>query len=277
MQIFLYTLTEGPRRVLRHWRVLVPLYLVGLLFGLVQTWPLLFGGALYNPFLADLATGGLDVLANLFIGSQSSAAGAGVWALVTLLLLLLFGLAYNFFAGGVLGVYTGRGDFWAGCWRTIWSFIALGLLLLILLVAVLIGSFLLGGALGLRGGLIAALVLIQLINLVGEYARAVAVVRDRRNPFALLGLAISFCVRHLGGVLLLALIGVALHVAAVALYGLVASAVSGSPIAILWQQAIVLAWLLIKLLRLAWAASYIQAASAVDGAAPSRDAALTVA
>ena len=277
MQIFLYTLIEGPRRVLRHWRVLVPLYLVGLLFGLAQTWPLLFGRALYNPFLGDLASGDLDTLANLFIGSQSAAAGAGVWVFVTLLLALLFGLAYNFFAGGVLAVYADRGTFWAGCWRTVWSFIGLGLLLLILVVPVLIGSVLLGGPLGPRGALVTALVLIQLINLIGEYARAVAVVRDRRNPFALLGMAVGFCVRHLGGVLLLALIGLALHVTVVALYGLVASAVSSSPIAILWQQAIVLAWLLIKLLRLAWAASYLQAATAAqDGAALSKDVVLTL-
>jgi hypothetical protein len=275
MQVFRYALAEGPRRVLRHWRVLVPLYLVGLLFGLAQTWPLLFGGGLYNPFLFDLSTGGLDALANLFIGNSSAAGGAGIWAFVALLLALLFGLAYNFFAGGVLTVYVDRGAFWAGCRRTFWAFTALGVLLLLLLVLILIGASLLGAALGLRAVLIAALVLTQLINIIGEYARAVAVVRDRRNPFALLGRAAGFCVRHLGGVLALALLGLVLHIALVALYTVVADAIGGSVVVILWQQAIAFAWLSVKLLRLAWAASYVQAVSAADGAAPSRDVVLT--
>jgi hypothetical protein len=63
MQLFQAVLIQGWRKALRHWCVIVPLYLTGLLLGLVQIWPLLANRkqALYNPFLGELAAGGSDV------------------------------------------------------------------------------------------------------------------------------------------------------------------------------------------------------------------------
>ena len=54
---FRHVVARGPRAALRHWRLLVPLYLVGLVLGLLQTWPLLAAGreGLRNPFLGELA------------------------------------------------------------------------------------------------------------------------------------------------------------------------------------------------------------------------------
>src|SRR5581483_7523929 len=98
-------------------------------------------------------------------------------------------------------------------------------------------------------------------NMLGEYARALAVARDRRNPFVLLGQASRFCARHAGGTIGLALLGLLLHGALTLLYNLVANAIGGSPLAIGWQQLAVLAWLWVKLLRVAWAAAYVRLAA----------------
>jgi hypothetical protein len=253
-----YAFAYGLRCALRHWRVLLPLYLLGLLLGLLQTWPLLAAGALHNPFLGDLVTGGSDELVNLFLGSPVAAGAAGGWLLAALLLAALFGLGYNFFVGGILNVYAGRRAFWAGCRFTFWSFAALGALLLALLALAAIIAWLLGIVLGPRVAAAVALLLIQLINVVGEYARAIAVVRERRNPFVLLGAAVAFCAHHLGGVLALALLGLLLHIALAALYVLASETLARSPLALLLQQIVVLAWLWIKLLRLAWAVKYVQ-------------------
>src|SRR5512138_3736526 len=100
--------------------------------------------------------------------------------------------------------------------------------------------------------------------MLGEYARALAVARDRRNPFVLLGQAGRFCARHPAGTLALALLGVLFQFVLALLYRAVAGAIGGSPLVVVWQQLIVLAWLWIKLLRLAWAAAYMRAADGAD-------------
>jgi len=138
------------------------------------------------------------------------------------------------------------------------------LLLVVLALLIIVVGAALRGALGQRGGLIVALILLQLANMLGEYARALAVARDRRNPFVLLEQAFRFCARHLAGMLALALCGVLLHLVLVLLYRAVAGAIGGSPLVVVWQQLIVLAWLWIKLLRLAWAAAYVRAADGLD-------------
>jgi len=94
--------------------------------------------------------------------------------------------------------------------------------------------------------------------MLGEYARALALARDRRNPFVLLAQAIRFCARHAAGTLALALIGALLQVALVVLYRSLAGAAQGSPLLVAWQQLVVLAWLWVKLLRLAWAAAFVR-------------------
>ncbi|HEX9372771.1 MAG TPA: hypothetical protein VF897_17290 [Roseiflexaceae bacterium] len=277
MQLFLNVLVQGWRVTLRRWRVALPLYLTGLLLGLVQTWPLLRAagaGALSNPFLGELAGGGGDAAIDLLLGSPTAVAQTvGIWVFVALLFGLLFGLAYNFFAGGILSVYTGTRPFWAGCRRTFWAFTGLGILLLLLLLPVALAAALAGLALGPIGAAIVALILIQLVNLLGEYARAVAVVRDRRSPLALLGMAAGVVRRNLGGVLALALLGLLLHVALTLLYRVVASPIRATVVVVLWQQLVALAWLWVKLLRLAWAAGYARADGAARDVGPAGEAA----
>jgi hypothetical protein len=260
MQSFQEILVGGLRQALRL-RLLWPLYVCGLALGLLQTWPLLIaaaGGALFNPFLGYLARGGGDALADLEIASPMAfGLNAGLWALAALALVVVFGLAYNFFSGGILSVWAGTRPFWAGCRYTFWAFTGLGVLL-VLLAALALGIVaLLGGLLGTSGMLIVAVVLLQLINLAGEYARAVAVAYKRRNPFVLLGRAVAFYVSN-PGALLLALLGLLLHAALLLLVGALLSAIGGTVADVAIQQLAVLAWLWIKLLRLAWALSYVR-------------------
>jgi branched-subunit amino acid transport protein AzlD len=259
MNRFRGALTGGLRQARRVWLIL-PLYMVGLILGLVQTWPLLVAGSrdgLRNPFLAELAAGGSDAVLDLFIGSAAARTQALVWAAAALLLTPVFGLAYSYFSGGMLSVAAGTLPFWMGCRRFFWSFLGLGMLLVTLgVLAVWIAS--LGGIwLGsLKTGLLVGLLLVQALNIVGEYARAIAVVRRRRNPFVLFGAALAFSVRHLGGVLALALLGLLLHGAVAALYIGLGNVPIGAG-ALVVQQFVVLLWLWVKLLRLTWALSYV--------------------
>lgn len=245
----------------RRFRLLLPLYLAGLLLGLFQAWPLLVAGVrggLSNPFVNDLAAGGADALVNLFLGNPTAGAGAGIWALLLLPVTALFSLAYNFFSGGILSAWAGTRPFWAGCRRTFWSFTGLGLLLIVLALLCITLAALLGSLVGGQVTLIIAALLIQLLNLAGEYARALAVARDRLDPIALFRAGLRFSVRP--GALALGALGLLLHVGLAALFGAIQGAVGGGLLAVLIQQLAVLAWLWIKLLRLAWALGYVRAA-----------------
>jgi hypothetical protein len=277
--LFRNTFIRGTRLALYHWRLLLPLYMVGLLLGLLQAWPMLAaGGVLRSPFLGELASGEGSLL-DLWLGSPTTAGTlSAVWVLAALLASALFSLAYNFCSGGILAVYLGdeaedaRRQFWPACRRWFWSFVGLGALLIVLaLLAAVVGAVL-GALAGALAGTVAAALLFELANALGEYARALAVARDRRNPFALLGLAAGFLRRHFLGVLALALLGLLLHLALAGLYAAGARVVGGTPAAILWQQLAVLGWLWVKLLRLAWAASYVRAVDApaapVEGVLP---------
>jgi hypothetical protein len=251
---------RGGLRQARQFWLILPLYVVGLVLGLAQTWPLLVAGnrgGLHNPFLGELAAGGPDVVVDLMIGSSAARTQALAWVGVALLLTLLFGLAYTYCSGGMLSVAAGMFPFWAGCRRFFWSFLGLGALLVVLAVLMIViaslGGLWLGGA-GL--GLIVALLLIQALNIVGEYARVIAVAHNRRNPFLLFAAALAFCLRHLGGVLALALLGLLLHAGVAAL----ALGLANLPLAagaLVVQQLVVLLWLWVKLLRLSWALNYV--------------------
>lgn len=256
-------LVEGLERSRRIW-LLLPLYLFGLILGLVQTWPLgmaALNDGLRNPFLDRLVTGGADALGDLFISNTSVAAPAGAWVALTLPLLWLFSLAYNFFSGGMLSAAVGTRPFWAGCRRTFWSFCALGIMLILLAAIIAGGVSALGVTFGFDATVIAIIVfvLLQLLNLVGEYARAVAVARDRRNPFVIFGAAIAFCARRFVGVLMLAVFGLLLNVVLVAIYVLINPIIGNSPLAIVLQQFCVMGWLWVKFVRLLWALAYVRA------------------
>ena len=260
-------LFTGLRRAL-YIHLVLPLYLCALLLGLVQTWPLLVAagrGALRSLLLDELATGSSDALLDLFLHSPAMVAGAAIWGLALLPLTALFGLLYNFFGGGILRAYAARpatGEawrtFWSGCRRFFWTFTGLSALLVLLALLLTLAIALLGRPLGASGTLIAIVVLLQCANVVGEYARAIAVARDQRNPLRLLLMALRFCGRNLPGVLLLTALGLLLHAGLAALYMVVARPLDGSPGTILWQQAVLLASIWIKFLRLAWALSYVQ-------------------
>lgn len=240
-------------------RVLLPWYVCLLLIGLLQTWPLwtVGGAALRNPLLADLAAGGFDAVIDLFLDNPAALAWARAWALLLVPATLAGGLVYTFFAGGVLSVYTGSRSFWAGCRRFWWPFAALGGLIVVLAVLIAGIAVILALVLGDAAGLVVALVGLALLNVVAEYARAIGVLRDRRNPFVLLGDATMFCVRHLGGVLGLALCAALLYALLVGTFTLVARLLGATPLVVFVQQLWVFGALWIKGLRLAWAAAYV--------------------
>jgi hypothetical protein len=250
--------------------VVLPLYIWGLLLGLVQTWPLLAAAqnrALNNPYVGQLATGGADALVNLFLGNPAAGALASIWGLVLVLLLLVYSLGYNFLSGGMLNVWADKSSFGRGGAWAFWSFTGLGVLLVLLaLIAVGIAAAVAAAGAGLQVGVILAVVLLQIINMAGEYARAIAVVENRRNPFTLLGRAFAFCARH-PGTLLLALVGVLLS-AALALAAVKVLPMVGGVVAVLVQQALALGWAWVKALRLAWALNYVETADARQLARP---------
>jgi hypothetical protein len=244
----------------RHWRVALPLYLCSLVLGLAQTWPLLAAsanGALFNPLLGEVARGGGDELVLLLLSSPTAAGSTALWLLAFLPLTALFSMAYNFYSGGILSVYAGTRPFREGCRRTFWMFTGMGLILVVLAIFSVSAAATVGQSLGGVGGLIVALVLTQVVNLLGEYGRAIAAVRDERNPLVLLGAALRFCLRHPGGVLALGLAGLILHAGLAGLYSLGARLIGSVPALVAWQQLVALAWLWLKLLRLAWAVQMV--------------------
>jgi hypothetical protein len=250
---------DGLRQARRIWLIL-PLYMVGLILGLVQDWPLLVAGGrdgLRNPFLAELAAGGSDAVVDLFIGSAAAGAQALAWGAAAALLALLYGLAYGFFSGGMLSVAAGTLPFWKGCRRYFWPFFGLGLLLNMLVVLTIVVVSVVGTWLGnLPMGLLVGLLLILALNTIGEYARAIAVVRWRRNPFVLYSAALAFAARNIGGVLALALLGLLLQGVVAAIYIGLGNVPLGAGVVVV-QQLLVLLWLWVKLLRLTWAVSYV--------------------
>ncbi|MDZ4717697.1 MAG: hypothetical protein SH847_04455 [Roseiflexaceae bacterium] len=239
-----------------RFRLVLPLYLGVLLLSLIQIWPLFGNTALYNPVLGALADHTADVFVDLVTNAPDAAAStAAAWSGLTLLLTLLVGAIYNLFSGGMLSAWAGTRSFWAGSRYFFLSFMGLGFILgFLLVIAIAIGAGI-GVAFGLTAGSITAIILAQLVNLFGEYARAAAVTQNRRNPLLLLGSAIRIVLRNRAGTLSLALIGLALHIGVALLYSTLTNRITGFPMTILLEQGVVLAWLWIKALRLAWALS----------------------
>lgn len=263
-----HAVITGTRRA-ADLRLLLPLYLTGLLMGLAQAWPAAYAGGA-GPLLEALARGETEAMVRLAMAGdvQALASGALAWIALAGLAALVYALAYNLFSGGMLSVMAGRAPYWAGCKRYFLSFTGLGVLL-VLLAAIAIGA---GIGAGMAGGpivgVVTALVLLQLVGLLGEYGRAVAVAQDTRNPFAALGSAGRFVGSRLPGVLGLALLGLLLHGIVTAGY----SAAGGraglfAPVA---QQLAALGWLWVKQLRLSWALAYVEG----RGGAPGREPAL---
>ncbi len=260
-------LRRGLGTTLHHWRALLPLFGTTLALSLLGIWPVyryLGSGALHTTLVRRLATdlGGAP-LGEVLTNAPDAAAVFGLWTFSTLGLLLLTGLAYNLFSGGILSRYSDTAGFWPGCRRFVGTFTALGIIGVSLLVVLsgllimLIGG--LGGSLAIR--LAVVFVVAQLLNMLLEYSRAVAVVRGERNPLRAMTAAGRFCAAHLPGTLGLAALGLALWAALFGVYNLVAPLLSPVGLVVLliiWQQLIVLGQQLIKMLRLSWAVAYLQ-------------------
>lgn len=252
MQHFLTALRGGFANASRLWLVL-PLYLSGLLIGLVQAWPAL-AAVNTGPLLDQLAAGDPDAFTLLGVADSAAVASTALlWAGASLLGVLLFAAAYNLFSGGILSVWAGRG-FWQGCRHHFWGFVGLGALLLLLAILALIVAGGVGVAAGFGAATLTALILLELVNIWGEYGRAAAVRSGSGNPLAALGGAARLIVRRPLGVLALAGLGVLLHVSIWGAYNALAGRMGwGAP---LLQQAAAFGWIWVKLLRLGWASAY---------------------
>ncbi len=254
------SLILGARRALAF-RSILPLYMCSLLLGLMQSWPILSltgSTGLNNPFLLELTQGGTKPYTDLFLGISGSGTVAGLWAFGLLPAGGIFALVYNFVSGGIIGgwLMTERG-FWASSRRFFWSFV--GLQFVLAMVALLIIVF--GGSTLLSAPtviIVVGMTLLQLLNTLGEYARAYVVVTDRRNPFVALGAAVSFAVRHLPRFLLLTIAGVALHAALIGLAWLLALSLPPTPLSFVWHQMVLAAAVAVKVVRLSWATAFAQ-------------------
>jgi hypothetical protein len=236
----------------------LPLYLWGLLLGLIQAWPALLvaRAGLTEPLLNELAGGDGAAILTLFrggdIGPQSLA--LLLWLLAVPLLAALYAAAYNFFSGGALAAWAGAQPYWAACRHTFWSFTGLGALLLLFAGLALTLGWIVGATLGLWAGVAASLALLQLASLLGEYARAIVVVDGRRDPARALRLAIGLCARR-PGTLALGLAGFGLHAALGWLAG--RTGLLGVGLSLALGQLFALLWVWLKLLRLGWAMAYV--------------------
>lgn len=258
------TITErlifGARRAV-SFRSILPLYVCSLLLGLVQSWPILaLAGStgLNNPFLLELSQGGTQPYSDLFLGMAGSGTVAGLWAFALLPAGGIFALVYNFVSGGIIGGWlASERGFWASSRRFFWSFLGLQsmLAMVALLVIVATSSTLLSSPTIV---IVVGITLLQLLNSLGEYARAYAVTTNRRNPFAALGAALGFAVRHLPRFLLLTIAGVALHAALIGLAWLLATTLPTTPLAFVWQQVGLAAAVAVKVVRLSWATAFAQ-------------------
>jgi hypothetical protein len=254
-----YAFRDGLRSTLHNARWILSFYVASLLLGLLQNWPLLAVGdaVLRNPLTERLEEGELDAVVDLFLGQPEAFAYVGLWTLIALALVPLYGLLYNFWSGGIASIAAGRRPFWPGGRHTFWSFTALGLMVSLLIALAVAIGVLLRGLLG-WGSVMLVLVLVGLANTLSEYARAAAVVQDRRNPFVLLEHAGRFCVRHLPGTLALSAAGFTLHVTLFAAYSWVAGLLDEGMIIVVLQQITALVFIWIKALRLTWATTYMR-------------------
>lgn len=264
----MHTFTQALQRGMRsaaHIPTLLPLWLSSLILGIVQTWPLWLAGGLVlrRPFLGDFATGGADTLIDLFLRNDALTTQLPIWIGTQIPVFMIQHLVYAICAGGMLSVYLGKGRFGSGSRRYALAFIGLDIILIIMSVLFVglaaLGMFVTSSNIWI----IVAVVLMIVLGVVGEYARAIAVVRERRNPFIIFGQALSFCVRHLPGIVLLALLASLL----LGLVLLISNVIPGIPSApwlmVMIQQLVILALVWIKALRLAWAAHYVAQASQV--------------
>lgn len=251
------TFSTGLRNVADLRRAL-PLYLASLILGLVQTWPVLFGFASGRLDRLNLQRLLNDSDAVVGLLSQTDVLPViGWWVLLLPMISAIYGFVYNLFSGGMLSVWNDSRSFWAGSRRFFLSFSALGVMLVVLalIVATVTGIIATSVASATTIVIVVGAVVLQVTNLFGEYARAIAVVRDRRNPFVIFGAAISFCVRH-PATFGLGVLGLLLQLGLGAAYLGLFRFVGSSPLSIVIDQIFVFAWLAIKLLRLAWARAY---------------------
>jgi hypothetical protein len=127
-----------------------------------------------------------------------------------------------------------------------------------LLLGLLTPLFLIVLAVSRTAGLVLVALLISLVNLLGEYTRAVVVLHEERNAFKSLWLAFQFGTRHLLGVMMLSLAGLVLQGLVLQLYLSLPDTARGTLLGVILQQLVILLLLWLKQLRLSWALSYVQ-------------------
>jgi hypothetical protein len=183
-----------------------------------------------------------------------------VWTFALLIASFLYGMAYNFFAGGIIaGWHSTNVQGWAACRRYFWTFTGLQMMLVMLTLILGIITFAAVGFQNIAGAIV-LLFIIQLINTAGEISRAYAVIHEHRNPFKAWVEAIRFSVRHLPAMLTLTFAGFLLHGAFVSCAVLLTSVMSPTLLSVVWQQALLIAAIMVKLLRLSWATGLIEGA-----------------
>ena len=260
MQTLGNTITRGLRSAL-HFPTLLPLWISTLILGLLQSWPLWLAGEqlLQRPFLGEVASGGPDMLVDLLLKNDALSTQAPIWLGLQIPVFIIQHIIYAICAGGMLSVYLAKNEFGRGSMRFALPFIGFDMLLTIA-IAIVIGLGVAGIALARSNSwFIPSIIIIVVLGIIGEYARAIAVVHERRNPFVIFGQALSFCARHLPGVALLALLSTIALLIVLGISSMLPS-IPGAPwIAVIVQQIVILALIWSKALRLACAGHYVQA------------------
>lgn len=260
MDALIQAISRGLRSVL-HMRTLLPLWLGTFILGLLQSWPLWLAGErlLQRPFLDKVGDGGFDMLVDFLLKNDQFTAQVPIWLGLQIPVFIIQHVIYAICAGGMLSVYLAKADFGRGSTRFALPFIGLDIILTLLIILAIIPNVVLP-ALGQNNfWFIPSVIIIVLLGIIGEYARASAIVHERRNPFVIFGQALSFCARHLPGVALLALLSTLALLLVLGIATMLPSTPGLTWINVIIQQVIILVLIWIKALRLAWAGHYVQA------------------
>lgn len=173
-------------------------YLSNLLLSLIPTLAIVANltNSGRNPYLLQLLSQDpLNSLVDLGMGGFSNN-NPGALVLLFIFAFLLQRLCYDFLVGGAIASWDTRYSFWQACTRWFATNIGISLLVIISSIVIIIFASILSAAVHPLLGFGIGLLLIIALNNVGEFARARAVVNNRRNPFSLFFSALWFCISH---------------------------------------------------------------------------------
>jgi hypothetical protein len=198
----LLSLKTGAVRIPWAWRGILVVWIMSVLMAWMITYPL--KGALSMSFGASMITERLKDAFDLEVISESGPALAGIISSLGagLLMFVLIGFLINvFISGGLFGsVSVFKREFWSACGKNFWSYLIIMItvsIVLMLVFSLVISVPLLMNVLGdisesrtLRSVKIALaifLLILPLILLWADFARAWQARSDRRRSFAALG------------------------------------------------------------------------------------------